>query len=306
MAELERIERDGIAFWRSPGLRELGFIHAFSTRLGGVSEGVFDSLNLGRSGEHGDDPARVDENLRRFHRAMFGRDALDGGRLPALVRVRQVHGNGVVDAEHDRNGTAEADAIVSADARCAATVRVADCAAILIACPRTGAVAAVHAGWRGVVAGVIEATISRLGERGAAPGDLRAAIGPCIGARAFEVGPEVAAAFEARDLGSRVLARNGDRVASCRGGAARHHGTNDSHDAKPTIDLAGAVADLLERAGVRRHGVDRSDLCTVELERDFFSYRRQGPMSGRMAAAIACRAAGTGAPATASHSSTAP
>lgn len=270
MAELERHERAGLAVWLSPALRSLGFAHAFSTRHGGVSEGVFDSLNLGRAGDAGDDPARVDENLRRFS------DAALGGA--PLMRVRQVHGAAVFDADAATNGSVapgsgvsdgaviEADAIVTASSDRAAMVRVADCAPLLLACPRSGIVAAIHAGWRGVIGGVIEATLARMHERGANPRELRAAIGPCIGPRVFEVGPEVSGEFERRDLGSRVLPRAGRR---------------------PTIDLAGAAAELLEREGVARAHIDRSDLCTVELDRDFFSYRRQGARSGRMAAAIA-------------------
>lgn len=280
MSELERLERAGLAVWLSPALRALGIPHAFSTRHGGVSDGVFDSLNLGRAGDDGDDPDRVDENVRRFS------DVALGGA--PCVRVRQVHGTAVFEADasdHRNDGVrveanrhggdrssadwcngAEADAIVTASGDRAVMVRVADCAPILLACPRSGVVAAIHAGWRGVVGGVIEATLARMCLRGTDPTEVRAAIGPCIGPRAFEVGPEVSTEFERRDLVSRVLPRAGRR---------------------PTIDLAGAAADLLERAGVPRAHIDRSDLCTVELECDFFSYRRQGARSGRLAAAIA-------------------
>ncbi len=293
MAALERREQQGLAVWISPALDTLGFVHAFSTRIGGVSRAPFHSLNLGRAAvDDADDAASVAENLRRFRAATLGG--------AATVSARQVHGAAVIDASRlavppastartadgpvdaaaaeavsseAACGTAasadatcaEADAVVSAPGQPAALVRTADCAAVLLACPRSGLVSAVHAGWRGVIAGVVEASLARLVQRGADLASIRAAIGPCIGPRAFEVGLEVAEAFSRRGLEVCIRPRAGRR---------------------PTIDLAAAVAMVLERAGVGQDRVDRADLCTVEDEHDFFSYRRDGARSGRLAAAI--------------------
>jgi len=294
MAVLERRQLAGLAFWISPALESLGVVHAFSTRHGGVSASPFDSLNLGRAlVDEPDAEAHVQENLRRFRVAALA--GLD------VVSARQVHGAAVVDAsalvsarvaaeasipreasvagasracrawvasgcDAAQASACEADAIVADTAGIAAMIRVADCAPVLLACARSGIVAAVHAGWRGVVSGVIEATIDRMAARGADVRALRAAIGPCIGARAFEVGEEVAAQFEQRELGESVRPRPGMR---------------------PTIDLACAVRRLLLRAGLAAPSIDGGELCTVELAEDFFSYRRDGARSGRMAAAIA-------------------
>lgn len=288
MAALERHMRDGVVFWTSPALASLAVTHAFSTRHGGVSQGPFHSLNLGRStGAEGDDARRVAENLRRFQTA-----ALDGRRT---VSVRQVHGAAVFvtggrehlpgrqtaerkgtqsagasrpppDAVRSQSGACEADAIVGDDPDRALLVRVADCAPVLLACPRSGVVAAVHAGWRGVVAGVVESAVTSMADQGAVVDDIRAAIGPCIGEGAFEVGDEVVEAFRHRDLGAFVHRRQGARA---------------------RIDLAASVRALLERMGIDPTHVDGGELCTVEREDDFFSYRRDGARSGRMAAAIA-------------------
>lgn len=294
MATLQRRERDGVAWWGSPELVELGIVHGFSTRRGGVSEAPFDSLNLGRAGgvplHSSDPPANRAENLRRFQSALG-----IGGRR--VARVHQVHGAVVVDADAlERRGAdlaertieaceprgaepreradphpavrqdPQADALVSATGDAALMVTIADCAPVLLACARSGVIAAVHAGWRGVVAGVVGAAIDRMAALGADRAEIRAAIGPCIGVAAFEVGEEVAAAFSDLGLGDAVRPRAG---------------------ARPTIDLAGAVERQLRAAGVAARHVDRGEHCTVADRDDFFSYRRDGARGGRMAALIA-------------------
>ena len=127
------------------------------------------------------------------------------------------------------------------------------------------AVAAVHAGWRGVVDGVLPAAVATLASRlNVAPAKLFAAIGPCIGVGHFEVGPEVAEAFAAAGLGNHV----------------------DHSHAKPHIDLAAAITGQLCAAGVPASHIDRSDACTYRDRDEFFSHRRDQGKTGRMAAVI--------------------
>src|SRR5215831_7124488 len=166
------------------------FLHGFSTRVGGVSEGAYAWLNLGA--KWGDDPARVRENRRRFFRA---------AGVEGVLSVRQVHGADVtvVDAalatDPETVARTRADALVTPLPGVAVAVYTADCIPVLLADPVRGALGAVHAGWRGLVAGVIGAAVAALGRGGTRPRDVRAALGPSIGPCCFEVGDEVAAQF---------------------------------------------------------------------------------------------------------------
>jgi YfiH family protein len=183
-----------------------------------------------------------------------------------IVQVKQVHGSETVLGSAPRN--AEADAIVAraADSPTAVGVRVADCVPVLVADRTSGDVAVIHAGWRGVVGGVVRSAMSRLAGR-----DVVAAIGPCIGACCFEVGRDVAAAIaEASPGADVVVARAGDK----------------------------AFADL--RAAVRSQILAFDPACKVEdvpgctkHEARFHSFRRDGANSGRMLAAIAARVRST-------------
>jgi hypothetical protein len=141
-----------------------GFPHGFTTREGGLSRGPFRSLNLGA--EVGDDPERVVQNWERLEQATG----------LAFARVRQVHGCRVVEAGSGTGPTEEADAVTTAVPGVAACVSVADCAPVLIADPRSGAVAAIHAGWRGTIARAAAQGVRALVDRhGARPADLRSA-----------------------------------------------------------------------------------------------------------------------------------
>jgi YfiH family protein len=238
-------------------LARAGFSHGFATRKGGVSEGALSSLNFGA----GDEPGRVAENVRRFGAAV-------GFTPEELRQVTQVHGARVVDAATlaDAAAREEADALVlrvPSGAR-AVGVRVADCVPILIG--SSAGVAAVHAGWRGVVAGVIGNAMGMLGANEAV-----AAIGPCIGPCCFEVGADVAEQIaEACGEPRVVVTRASD---------------------KATVDLRLAARTQLERAGVR--DVEDVPGCTRCEPARFFSYRRDGERSGRHIAAIGlCRPAG--------------
>jgi YfiH family protein len=186
---------------------------------------------------------------------------------PAIVQARQVHGARAVMAG-DAEGQ-EADAIVAcrpdgAGLPLAVGVRVADCAAVLLADAATGAVAAIHAGWRGVVAGVVRSAAARL--RGK---DRVAAIGPCIGPCCFEVGLDVAARIAGASEGARVI----DREV---GG-------------KAYVDLRRAVRAQLRAVGVDDERIEDVAGCTKHEAERFHSFRRDGANSGRLLAAIATR-----------------
>jgi YfiH family protein len=197
----------------------------------------------------------------------------------AVVQVRQVHGARVVEATEA--GGAEADAVVGHPSReagappVAVGVRVADCVPILVADETTGAVAAIHAGWRGVVAGVVSAAAGRLGGRAAT---LVAAIGPCIGACCFEVGADVAEAI--------VRASAGESPAAAERVVVRREGD------KAYVDLRAAVRAQLASLGVAGDRVDDVAGCTKHEPIRFHSFRRDGASSGRMLAVIAARSYG--------------
>ena len=256
-------DRDGR--WELPLLRSdliaAPFVHGFTTRAGGVSAPPFDALNLGA--KWGDDPARVSENRRRLERAVGA---------PILV-ARQVHGTVIARASAGDDPAAlaqvEADGICSDSPGLALGVFVADCVPALVVDPRTGSFAAVHAGWRGTVAGVLPAGVRALErEFGAGAGDLRVALGPAIGPCCFEVGPEVVAAFEALFPDARA---RGIVLPSPRGAAG-----------KANVDLKTANRLLLERAGVAAAAIDAGPECTHCDRARFFSFRRDGGGIGQL------------------------
>jgi YfiH family protein len=235
----------------SPALR--GFPHGFTTRRGGVSRAPWDALNLG--GAVGDDPAAVAENWSRLAAATG----------LSFARVRQVHGDRVVAARAAGAPGEEADAVTTAAPGVAACVLVADCVPVLLADPRSGAVAAVHAGWRGTIARIAARAVEALArDHGARPGELVAAIGPSIGPCCYEVSPELAARF-AREVGGEAAPR-ADRV-----------------------DLWRANARVLADAGVAPGAVDTLRRCT-SCEGDlFFSHRRHSGCTGRQVGYVAPR-----------------
>src|SRR5512138_2897581 len=236
---------------RSPLLS--AFPHGFTTRDGGVSPATWDSLNLGGLVE--DEPARVAENWRRL-RAATGLE---------FARVRQVHGARVVHLRRPTEPADEADAVVSTDPGLAACISVADCVPVLLADLGSGAVAAVHAGWRGTIARVSHAALRALaGLPGAAPDRLVAAIGPSIGPCCYEVSPDLADRFS-REIGPVV-----------RGGPGRPH-----------LDLWEANRRLLIEAGLRPEQVEVVGRCTSCEAGTFFSHRRDRGRTGRHIAFIA-------------------
>lgn len=244
--------------FRKPGIfapfAEL--IAAESTRHGGVSPPPYQSLNLGKNTD--DDPANVAENRRRFCHAL--------GFDPAqLAWSRQVHGAGIRLAE-EPGGAEGFDALITNTPGVVLAVSVADCTPVLVYDPRHRAVAAIHAGWRGAAAGIVEKTLQemavRFGTRGA---DCLAYVGTCIDECSFEVGPEVAAEFAG------PFKRPGE------------------HPGKYFVDLKAACAAQLQSAGLPLHNVECSALSTVLHQEDYFSHRRENGKTGRMMAVIGMR-----------------
>ena len=157
-----------------------GVRHAFFTRRGGVSEGTYASLNVGLGSE--DDQDAVRENRRRCA-AHFGAET--------IVTAHQVHSATALVADGPwPAGPPQADGVVSAAAGVVCAALAADCAPVLLVDPQAHIVAAVHAGWKGALTGVVEAAVARMESLGAARNRLRAAVGPCIGPKSYEVGVE--------------------------------------------------------------------------------------------------------------------
>ena len=243
-----------------PGVRAL-----CTTREGGVSTAPFDSFNLG---DHvGDDPVAVQANRAALAQAI--------GTRP--VFLRQVHGTQVVHLNADTLDGTEADACISTRPGVACTIMVADCLPVLLAHRSGRVVGAAHAGWRGLAEGVLEAVFERFwplaqSEKALAATETIAWLGPCIGPQAFEVGPEVRAAFCDRDAGA----------AAC----FVAHGNG-----KYLADLAGLARLRLARLGVTAiYGNDSgAPWCTVGNAARFFSHRRDTRVlggSGRFAASV--------------------
>ena len=238
--------------------------HAFFTRSGGVSQGVYDSLNGGVGSN--DAPAKVTENRARMAAAL-------GVKPDHLLTAYQIHSPDVVVADQPwtQEKRPHADAIVTRTPRLAIGVSTADCGPLLLADAEAGVIGAAHAGWRGALTGVIEAAIAAMETLGAERSRIVAALGPTIRQPNYEVGPEFVARFLAADADNTRFF-----VASERAGHAM-------------FDLAGYIADRVQRAGI----VNFEDLglCTYAEPERFFSYRRttkQGePDYGRHINAIA-------------------
>lgn len=249
---------------QSPILLRAGFRHAFFTRLGGASEGPFRSLSF--STAVGDSLQHVEENLRRAGAEL----GVDPARI---LYLSQVHGR---EARFFREPalradtiTLEGDAIGGQDPSSAYGVRSADCVPILVADARSGAVMAIHAGWRGVAHGAVEAGVAHLRAHTPPGAELLAAIGPHISRAAFEVSEDVAA----------------ELAASCPvpGAVTREAGS------KPHVDLRFIVTKKLLALGLNEASVDQVGGCTFLTPELYFSFRRDGKVSGRHLSAIVPR-----------------
>lgn len=227
-------------------------IHALqTTRLGGVSRGAYDSLNLGSNTS--DDPVAVHANRQRLREAL---------KLPSEpLWLRQVHGITVVDASHRSVEAPAADASETTASNLVCAVLTADCLPVLLCADDGGWIGAAHAGWRGLAAGVLEATVAR---SGLPPSRLLAWFGTAIGPAHFEVGPEVRAAFVAAQAEAATAFRAG-------------------RDDRWHADLYALARLRLQRAGVQRiHG---GGLCSYADAARFYSFRRAAD-TGRMATLI--------------------
>jgi len=221
--------------------------HAFFTREGGVSAGLFASLNCGFGS--GDDPANVTRN-RAIAMARLG---LAEDRL---VTCYQIHSATVLAVETPwrREDSPRADGMVTAVPGIALGVLAADCAPILFADPDAGIIGAAHGGWRGALDGVAEATVTAMVALGARAQHIHAAIGPCIGRQSYEVGPEFPPRFTAADAANAAFF-----VPAARPGHFR-------------FDLGGYIEHRLGRLGLA--AVERAPHDTVADPERFFSYRR--------------------------------
>jgi purine-nucleoside/S-methyl-5'-thioadenosine phosphorylase / adenosine deaminase len=224
-----------------------------------VSGGPFRSLNLGLATH--DEPALVFENRRRVAEA-FG--------LEQVAALRQVHGSTVTDVDpgpqwhgfgERRRELPTGDALSTSSARLGLVVLTADCVPVAIADPVAHLLAVVHAGWRGVAAGILGQALALF----PSPGRILAAVGPAVGPDHYEVGEEVVAAV---------------------GSASKEGALTRGSGARPHLDLPGTIARILGEFGIR--SVERSEECTACQQERFFSYRRDGP-TGRQAL-IAARA----------------
>jgi YfiH family protein len=259
-------------YWRDlEGVRALicaplevdGFVNGFSTRLGGVSPMPENALSL--AGFNEDSAENILENRRRFLKLFSGNWVLAG--------CWQVHGADIrvvqdaVDArpaENERGDTVYCDAVVSDAPGLLAGVKTADCVPILIGDLRTGAFAAVHAGWRGTLATIATGTVERLiSEYGVNPADLRVAIGAAAGACCYEVGQDVIDAFTDK-FG------NGDRL---------FKSTRPGH---ALVDLLAANRDQLMSVGVRSERIHSAPVCTMCRTDLFFSYRKEKNLHGKV------------------------
>ena len=251
-------------FWRSPLLTALpGIAHGFTRRGGGVSAAPYDSLNLGL--HVGDDADAVCENRRRAAGAL-------GFSWECMVCAEQIHGGKVAvvtEADAGRGAFAFADALPSADALITNTPNLlltlffADCLPVFFVSPEKRVIGLAHAGWRGLVAGVLENTVAALHIHfGASPDTLRVALGPGIGPDAFTVGAEVAARFPHA--------------------ARRHPETNQW-----TVNLPADAARRLRAAGIPAHQISPASECPHAHPALYFSHRRDHGKTGRMAAFLA-------------------
>lgn len=259
-----RREVEGISFYCCRALERLPFLrHGFSTRHGGVSRLPLDSLNL--SHVHWDTSERVEENRRLFLAAL-------DLEIESLATLSQIHSDQVHILEEKPvqwNRQTRGDAMISRRPGVSLGIQVADCFPVLIVDPMTECIAAAHAGWRGILSGIVPKTAERMKSAyGCAAENFLVAIGPGIGACCFEVGAEVWEAFETEFPGANLVHRSGA-------------------EGKYLVDLGQALKTQLTGLGIPGDRVYDLEACTRCNPDQFFSYRGEGPRSGRMMGIIA-------------------
>jgi YfiH family protein len=241
-----------------------GVAHAFFTRRGGVSAGVYASLNGGVGSN--DEPDAVSVNRARMAAAL----AIAPERLAIPYQVHSVDAL-AVNTPFSRDKRPRCDALVTATPGLGLGVTGADCGMILFADAEARVIGAAHAGWKGALGGVLEATVAAMAALGARIDRISAALGPCIAQPSYEVGPEFIAAFEAGDNSSGRFF------------------TRSVNAGRSMFDLHGYIAERVARAGVARF--EDLGLDTYADEARFFSYRRATHRKeadyGRLVAAIA-------------------
>lgn len=246
----------------SPVLTKAGIRHAFFTRVGGVSEGIYAGLNGGLGSD--DNPAHVAENRRRMAQWM-------GVAPDHFISLYQVHSPDALHVTGPWSGERpKADGLVTATPGLALVVGSADCGPVLFADPEAKIVGACHSGWKGAIGGVLESTIAAMEKLGSRRARIVVALGPMLGQQNYEVGPEFRATFLAHDPDNADFFRPGLKV---------------DH---PHFDLPGYIARRLEKARVG--AIEDSALCTYADEARFYSYRRKTHRNeadyGRLMAAI--------------------
>ena len=250
-------ERNGVKVLVCLALEDTGFVNGFSTRIGGVSPFPKNDLNL--AGFDEDPAANIAENRRRFL-AVFGGDM-------QLATVWQVHGHAiktVKDMAEIADSDERADAIVSDLSGFFVGVKTADCVPILIGDPRSGAFAAVHAGWRGTVQSIVKKAISQMYDiYGTNPKNLICAIGPAASGENYEIGGDVINAFAENFANSEKYFRP----------------TRDGH---ALVDLHLTNRDQLVDVGVRDENIFTAPFCTMERPDLFFSYRLEKRKYGKI------------------------
>ena len=239
--------------------------HGFSTRQGGVSGGIFASLNLGAN--RGDSMDNVRENWLRFGAAV-------GADTSRFVHGRQVHGAQVrVARREDAHAIDEsagwdgADGYVTAERELPLAVFTADCTPLLMQDPAAGVIAAVHCGWRSTVADIEKNAVEAMRSLGARAQDIRAAIGPGIRRCCFQTGPEVPAAIDAL-LG---------------GDTAGLYAPDEGEAGRFRVDLPGAVRRRLLQLGLAEEKIDELGICTMCHPDRFWSHRAMGASRGSQA-----------------------
>ena len=225
-----------------------------STRQGGISPAPYSSLNLGLNTQ--DDPKNVVKNRDLFFNKL-------GIHASQVATTYQCHGSTIFKVDKTPQHLKGYDALITNQAGCFLTITIADCTPVLIYDPKTNAMAAIHAGWRGTVAKIVSKTIEALQQAyQSQPQDCLAYIGTCIDAKNFEVGPEVAAQFEAA------------------------HKTWDPSRGKFLVDLKLANKHQLLQKGIPAAQVETSPYSTFVHNDRYFSYRMEGGQTGRMLAVI--------------------
>lgn len=254
-------QNNGLRYFTFESLNDPGLVQAIFTRHGGVSPQPWSALNVG--GTVGDAPERVVENRRRSFMAV--------GRTPdSIYDVWQVHGREVVYTNSPRPQYSEyrkADAILTDNPQVTLFMRFADCVPVLLFDPQRRVVGLVHAGWQGTVKGTVQAAVKAMQETfSCEPANIRAGIGPSIGAHHYPVGPEVVTQVRDtfRDRASEFL-----------------HANNGNN---PTFDLWAANRFLLEEAGLQE--IEVAAICTACHLDDWFSHRGEHGRTGRFGALI--------------------